>query len=164
MQVRSSAGGEWQSWLWSHLLFSHIASSLLSLHLRPSLCGRQTLSLIFYFSFQCVPEDEQNVQITPCDHRLIYESCFWDTHASYGFLWCCLEHRRHVLSGLSKSQPSARASVAHSLPHLSSKSSGEYVQRCKMPLPHRYYHITYPVFTRFSRRMLSWPKVLAASF
>ena len=126
--------------------------------------GRQSLSLIFYFYFQCVPEDEQNVQITLCDHKVIYKSCFWDTHASEGFLWCCLAHHRCVLSGLSKSQPSARASVAHSLLHLTSKSSREYVQRWKMPLPHRYYHITCLVFIRFSRHTLSWPKVLAASF
>ena len=65
-----------------HHSASQGASSLASLGIRLSLRGRQSLSLLFYFYFQCIPEDEQNVQLTPCDHRAIYKLGFWDTHAS----------------------------------------------------------------------------------
>lgn len=108
-QIMSSAAGEWQRELWPHLLTSPLlclARCFTAIEsLLQTIWVKKSLSLIFYFYFQCIREDEQNAQITLCDHRVICKSCFWGTHGSLGFLWYCLKHCRHVLTGFPNPSP-----------------------------------------------------------
>lgn len=155
------AGPDTNFWS-SHCYVLQGVSLLLSLCLRPSEWSSSSLSLFISPSSAFMMMNkmhrshfvttEQNVNHISGVHVL--------PRASSDAAWSTAD----VVTGLSKSQPFAGGSTAHSLLHLTSKSNGEYAQRWKMPLPHHCNHITCLVFTRFYRYTFPWPKVLAVSF
>lgn len=85
-QIMSSAVGEWQSWPWHQFLIFPLlclARCFIAFKSLPqTIWVKQLLSLTIYFSFQCIHDDEQNAQITLCDHRAKRKSHFWGTRAS----------------------------------------------------------------------------------